>query len=139
MRCIGLEKGLDGTGCLEKVWWMARDGGESRRSETFPLALATTTIYYSALAFILLKLYLCYIFIVVALRLRCMYLHFSCHEQHHVARHLIRSSSLVSLRTITPTRDFCLCLVELPFAFHNRVTLVFGPAPSDIHPSEVPR
>ena len=49
-----LEKGLvDGKGCLEKVWWMARDGGESRRSETFPLALATTTIYYSALAFYL--------------------------------------------------------------------------------------
>ena len=44
LRCVGLEKGLDGTGCLEKVWWMARDGGESRRSETFPLALATTTI-----------------------------------------------------------------------------------------------
>ena len=70
LRCVGLEKGLDGTGCLEKG---LVDGGESRRSETFPLALATTTLYYSALAFILLKLYLCYIFIVVTLRLRCMY------------------------------------------------------------------
>ena len=73
LRCVGLEKGLDGTG------WR-------RKSQIRDLSPRTCHHYhYSALAFILFKLYLCYIFIVVALRLRCMYLHFSCHEQHHVA------------------------------------------------------
>ena len=61
LRCVGLEKGLDGTGWRRKS--QIRDLSP-RTCHHYPLLLCTC---------ILLKLYLCYIFIVVTLRLRCMY------------------------------------------------------------------
>ena len=42
---------------------------------------------------------------------------------------LLRSSPLSPLLFLpeVPREDFCSCLVESPLAFHNRITLVFGP------------